>query len=265
MFFVYAAAKPLAPKSTMSKSVKASSKNHVMLIAHRGGSPKHPESSLSAYYSAISSGSIFLEPDIVPSKDGVLFVTHDNNLKHLTGKNITVSKTTSKKLDRIKLRNGERLMRLSEMFNNFGDDVFYVVEPKSYYVSPRSARKMDKKLIKLIKKYGLEKRVMIQSQSMSSLKFIHSKLRSVPYMYITQNVKVDLIKKIKSLPSFIDVVSVPYVKASKSVLRVAHKSNIKVALYTIKDKSSMKKAMRHKPDIIFTDNVKLSIKYLKGG
>jgi glycerophosphoryl diester phosphodiesterase len=193
--FVYAA-EPLSPESTMTKSVKASNKDHVMLIAHRGAPSGNPEHSLASYRRVVSQGSIFLEADVVPSKDGVLFVTHDNNLKRTTGRNITITKNKAKRLDKVKLKNGEKLLRLSELFDAFGKDVFYVIETKSAYVPDGRSRVMDKKLVRLIGKYGLARRVMIQSQSMDSLRTIHAKLKSAPYMYITEkDPKSKLVKK----------------------------------------------------------------------
>jgi glycerophosphoryl diester phosphodiesterase len=264
-FSVAYAAEPLAPKATMADSVKASGKNHVMVIAHRGTPSNNPEHSISGYHQAVSDGSIFLEADIVMSKDGVLYATHDDNLKRTTGKNIFVSKSTAKKLDKIKFRNGDKLLRLSELFDEFGDDAFYVLETKSHNLSPAKARAMDKKFVRLVEKYKMRKRVMLQSQSVASLKRIHAGLKNISFMYISErDAASDLPKTIKALPGFIDVVSISHAKVSQKSVRAAHARKMKVALYTVDSKKDMKNAMRYKPDMLFTNDTKKLVKYLSG-
>lgn len=54
------------------------------IIAHRGASGYRPEHTLAAYELAIAQGADALEPDIVPSRDGVLYVRHDAGLARST-------------------------------------------------------------------------------------------------------------------------------------------------------------------------------------
>jgi glycerophosphoryl diester phosphodiesterase len=51
-----------------------------LVIAHRGASGERPEHTLAAYERAIDQGADFIEPDLVPTRDGVLVATHDNNI-----------------------------------------------------------------------------------------------------------------------------------------------------------------------------------------
>jgi glycerophosphoryl diester phosphodiesterase len=262
-FSVAYAAEPLAPKATMADSVKAAGKNHVMVIAHRGTPRDNPEHSITGYHQAVSDGSIFLEADIVMSKDGVLYVTHDDNLKRTTGKNIFVSKSASKQLDKIKFSNGDKLLRLSELFDEFGKDAFYVLETKSDKLPPAKAREMDKKFVRLVEKYKMRKRVMLQSQSVASLKRIHSELKNISFMYISErDAKPDLPKAVKALPGFVDAVSISHTKASKRSVQAVRARKMKVALYTVDSKKDIEKAMRYKPDMLFTNDTKKLIKYL---
>src|SRR5215475_9507999 len=54
------------------------------IIAHRGASGYRPEHSREAYLLAIEQGADVVEPDLVMSRDGVLFVRHDIGLAHST-------------------------------------------------------------------------------------------------------------------------------------------------------------------------------------
>jgi glycerophosphoryl diester phosphodiesterase len=50
------------------------------VIAHRGASGYRPEHTAAAYQLAISQGADAVEPDLVPTKDGVLVVRHENEI-----------------------------------------------------------------------------------------------------------------------------------------------------------------------------------------
>lgn len=54
------------------------------VIAHRGASGLRPEHSVSAYALALEQGADIVEPDLVPSADGVLFARHDGGLSRST-------------------------------------------------------------------------------------------------------------------------------------------------------------------------------------
>lgn len=51
-----------------------------LVIAHRGASGDRPEHTLAAYELAIALGADYVEPDLVPTRDGVLVARHENNL-----------------------------------------------------------------------------------------------------------------------------------------------------------------------------------------
>jgi glycerophosphoryl diester phosphodiesterase len=55
-----------------------------LLLAHRGASALRPEHTLGSYARAIEDGADFIEPDLVPTKDGVLVARHENNIAETT-------------------------------------------------------------------------------------------------------------------------------------------------------------------------------------
>lgn len=54
------------------------------VIAHRGASGERPEHTLAGYQLALDQGADVIEPDLVPSRDGVLFARHDPYLSRST-------------------------------------------------------------------------------------------------------------------------------------------------------------------------------------
>ena len=55
-----------------------------IIIAHRGASGERPEHTLAAYELAIDQGADYIEPDLVPTKDGVLVARHENEIGQTT-------------------------------------------------------------------------------------------------------------------------------------------------------------------------------------
>jgi glycerophosphoryl diester phosphodiesterase len=54
------------------------------VIAHRGASGERPEHTLAAYALALDQGADFIEPDVVPTKDGHLIARHENEISGTT-------------------------------------------------------------------------------------------------------------------------------------------------------------------------------------
>lgn len=56
----------------------------MIVIAHRGASGERPEHTLAAYERAIDQGADYIEPDLVPTRDGVLVARHENEISGTT-------------------------------------------------------------------------------------------------------------------------------------------------------------------------------------
>ena len=55
-----------------------------LVVAHRGASGYRPEHTLAAYRLAIEMGADYVEPDLVPTRDGVLVARHESELSGTT-------------------------------------------------------------------------------------------------------------------------------------------------------------------------------------
>jgi glycerophosphoryl diester phosphodiesterase len=55
-----------------------------LVIGHRGASGHRPEHTLASYELAIDLGADFIEPDLVPTRDGVLLARHENEISETT-------------------------------------------------------------------------------------------------------------------------------------------------------------------------------------
>ena len=82
----------------------------IPIYAHRGVSNSSVENTLAAFKKAIALGADGIELDVQLSKDGVLVVFHDMNLKRLAGKRRNVADCSFEELRSYKL--GSRLQRI---------------------------------------------------------------------------------------------------------------------------------------------------------
>ncbi len=72
-----ATAAPRDPGERGDRGVRSS---QPLIIGHRGASGYRPEHTLAAYQLAIDQGADYVEPDLVPTKDGVLVARHENEI-----------------------------------------------------------------------------------------------------------------------------------------------------------------------------------------
>ena len=67
----------------------------VLVIAHRGASALRPEHTLASYQQAIDDGADFIEPDLVPTKDGELVARHENAIAIVDASGNVLEATTN--------------------------------------------------------------------------------------------------------------------------------------------------------------------------
>ncbi|WP_160268322.1 glycerophosphodiester phosphodiesterase [Bifidobacterium gallicum] len=106
--------------------------NRKPMFAHRGfvADKSVVPNSFQAFDAAIKNNCPQVELDIRTSKDGVYYINHDATLNAVAGIDRRVDEMTSKELDSVRMRNGERLHRLSELFDRYGTKLYYLIEFK---------------------------------------------------------------------------------------------------------------------------------------
>ncbi len=162
-----------------------------LIFAHRGYSSIAPENTLASFSEALNRGVPGVELDIHLAAGGELVVTHDDNLKRVTGLDKKVENTDLaeiKKLDAGGWKDagysGERIPLLEEVFDLLGDKVYYDIEIKSRM---RSESGIEKKLYELIKQYKLNERCIVSSFNPLPLKYFKNYSKEVPTAIIYCN------------------------------------------------------------------------------
>lgn len=88
-------------------------------FAHRGGSPDHPENSLSAFRHAWELGFRYLETDVQVTADGVLVAFHDDDLHRTCGLPQLISEMTWNQVTRARIDGVEPIPRLVDLLEEF--------------------------------------------------------------------------------------------------------------------------------------------------
>ena len=103
------------------------------IIAHRGvfNNKDIPENSIKAFREAIKLN-IDVEFDVQITKDNVLVVFHDDNLKRMTGVNKKLEDSTYEEISKLTLLNTkEKIPTLDEVLNTINNNVFMDIEIKN--------------------------------------------------------------------------------------------------------------------------------------
>jgi len=107
-----------------------------MMISHRGVTKAFPENTIEAYNNSISVGYRGIELDVLSSKDGVVYCSHNHELEKETSANGYIHHMTSFELDNIKTGayshpgNQKKLPRLDDVINKLPNNIRLNIEVK---------------------------------------------------------------------------------------------------------------------------------------
>jgi glycerophosphoryl diester phosphodiesterase len=155
-----------------------------LVFAHRGASAHAPENTLAAFELALAHGANGVELDAKLSADGEVIVIHDATIDRTTGEKGHVSKLTLAALRELDAGSffsaefrGEKIPTLAEVFETIGRRTLINVELTNY-ATPRDG--LANKVCDLVKRFGLEERILFSSFLSSNLKRTRGLLPDVP-------------------------------------------------------------------------------------
>ncbi|MDF7638477.1 glycerophosphodiester phosphodiesterase family protein [Lactobacillus sp. ESL0791] len=140
------------------------------VVGHRGDPSKYPEETIQSDNAAFKSGADYVELDLRLSADGVIVISHDDDLFRVTHTHAIVTQNNWRALSQLTYDNGEHVMSLSQLFSYYKNkpNAKFVLETKiDHSVDP--SYELEEKIAETISKYHMQKRVMIHSFSAASL------------------------------------------------------------------------------------------------
>lgn len=143
------------------------------VTAHRGDSINAPENTIAAFESAITHYADWIELDLKQTKDGVIVVMHDSNLKRTAGINKNIWEVTYDEIKNLDVGAwfseefvGEKIPTLDEVIKHVNGRAKLNIELK-----PTGYEKdFEKEVIRIIKENNIEEQCVITSLKYNTLK-----------------------------------------------------------------------------------------------
>lgn len=223
------------------------------VFSHRGREGAY-EHTFKAYDEAIEAGSRYIEQDIVISSDGVLYVSHDENALAMTGYNGMYEYISSETIDGLRTEEGNKILRLSEVFEKYGDTINYVIELKANSDACIMAFE------KMVEEYGLSDNIIVQSRHPETLEIIENKFPDMPKLFVCWN-QGDF-NYVVDAP-YVDIISVRATVETgiwtESNCQAAHDADKQFGVWTIDTEDEIKKAIDMGVDNYFTNETALAL------
>ena len=147
------------------------------IIAHQGSSLDLPPNTLEAFQLALDQGADIIELDIWRSKDGTWVVIHDRNLSRITGVNKDITKLTFEEIQSLDAGYNFSDSSGNYLYRNKGykipslEQVFKQFNNEKINIEIKTVRKLGlSDLVQMIKKYQMEKKVLVVSFSYNVIK-----------------------------------------------------------------------------------------------
>jgi glycerophosphoryl diester phosphodiesterase len=236
-----------------------------VIFAHRGASAHAPENTLAAFELALAQGADAIELDVKLSADGHAVVIHDGTVDRTTGAQGRVWEMPLADLRSLDAGSffserfsGEKIPTLEEVFDAVGRRTFINVELTNYD-TPRDH--LVETVCSLVKKFGLQKRVLFSSFHMSALSSARSYLPEIPRgLLATDDWRGIWVRSF--VFAFGDYQALhPNVKdASPQQVQYAHRLGRRVHVWTVNAEADMRRLFKWGVDGIFTDDSPLALR-----
>lgn len=227
------------------------------ITAHRGASLKYPENTMSAFKGAYELGADWIELDVQQTKDRKIVVSHDTNLKRVTGINKNIVEMT---YDEIKE------LDAGSFFNEkYKDERIPLLEDVLKYVIDKPIRlnielkptgeevEFEKDVIDLINKYNYKDRCVLTSQVHDVLKNIKEYDSSIKTVYVMSLALGDITKI-----EYADAFSVEASSINEKLVNKVHNSGKEIYGWTVNKETSIQHMIDMNVDNIITDNIELA-------
>lgn len=223
------------------------------ITAHRGDTINYPENTIPAFYQALEKKADWIELDVQLTKDKEVVVSHDANLKRISGidKNIyDLDYEELKSIDISKNSSNINIPLLSDVLK-FGliNNIKLNIELKPY----EDDNALVQKVVSLIKKYRLEEKVVLTSGKYSILESIKNIDDKIKTGYIMSFAYGDILKLDKA-----DNFSIESSSINKSLVKKLHNEGREVYAWTVNTKENINKMLDLNVDNIITDDVTLA-------
>lgn len=229
------------------------------IIAHRGAWKEFnlPENSIAALEKAIELKVYGSEFDVRRTKDGVLVVNHDP-----TYFGDTIELNTYETLNSKKLTNGESLPTLASYFEKGTaqkNNTLMICEIKQAIIDPLTDKTATEEVVSLVKKMGIENRVVYISFRFEILQWIKALNPKAIVLYLETDKSISTIKH-----SHFDGINYHYsaYASDPSISAAAKESGLLRASWTVNKIEDLKLLQEQGVTLITTNHPNEFLKYV---
>ena len=222
------------------------------VAAHRGDSVRCPENTMPAFEKAIEENPDWIELDVHETSDGVIIVSHDDDLSRVSGKKIFVHDSSYEELMQLDVGSWfseefsyVRLSTLDEVLKKCKDNVKVQIELKPTEYD----HELEEKVIEVIRDNQMEDEVIIISLNADTLK----RVKEIAPDITTGYCMAVAWGHIEDL-DFADMFTVEAGNASESLVKRVHDEGKELFVWTINDDDNVQKQVYCGVDGILSDD-----------
>ena len=214
-----------------------------LVIAHRGDSAHALENSLEAIHSALSFPVDMIELDIRLSRDNALYVMHDRMTGRTADQNMDIERSTSDKIDAVKLKNGEHVPTLVEVIKAVAGSAGLNLEIKSDGAGLLTAQYLAAS--------GYRGYVLVSSFKEDEILAVQRNMPSLPTSLIFDVFTVRDVAGYKARGY--KIISLRKKTAGKELIDACHEKGIQVYVWTVDEEDEMKQFISLGVDGIYSN------------
>lgn len=229
-------------KSELENIIMAESREKFVTYAHRGASEYAPENTFMSFYLGMQMGANGIETDIHKTSDGLLVLFHDDTLKRVTDENGSIEDYTFEQLSQFNVKKNnlyDKIVSFEDFLEHFAfRDITFAIELKQAGV--------EKETADLIKKYNMEKKVVITSFEFENIKRIKQYAPNLRIGWLKIEITDEDILNLKEIGA--DEVCPKGENITAEKVEKWHREGFRVRAWGITDEEIMKKVYDIKAD-----------------
>lgn len=223
------------------------------IVAHRGDSALAPENTMPAFELALEEGVDCIELDIHQTKDGVIMISHDDNLLRVSGKDVCMHELTYEEAMQLEVGSwfspkyeGTHFSTLAELLDKVeptDTDLQIEIKPTGY------EDRLEEQLLDLLNEKNMHDRVTViclKNEPLIKLKKLDPTLKTAFCMFIAGSSIEDI--------EFSDDFSIEETNATAELIVNIHKAGKKCYVWTINSEENLQNLIDMGVDGIVTDN-----------
>lgn len=237
---------------------------NTLVLAHRGASKIAPENTAAAFQKALQMGADGVEFDVHLTKDKKLVVIHDERVDRTTDGSGYIKDLTLRELKKLDAGSyfsqrfsGERILTLEEALESVRSSKLINIEIKNIIIKYKH---IEKEVISIIKKMKLESKVICSSfnhYSIAMIKQLSPEIKT-GLLYVSRLYKPWIYAKRMG----VEAIHPQYYSLSSDIIIHCHKDNIKVHVWTVDDKNTLKQMIYKGVDAVITSYPDIALESL---